>query len=348
MVRRVDLNDSNGHLSNGIPAAVAIGEALHSSGTEVMLASAVVYEVGDLGFGEAIGPALAAGKLMKLDEDRLANAMSIALTAHVALNKGVGIMSMWKGIRSAEATKCGVWSAILASEGMTGPPQPFEGRGGWFSENGRRNVSLPSQEKLAIERKPLKNSVGVTSSQQMMRLVPEIRAWTKPDEIEWMQCETAEFGESTDAPKWDPVNQDTADHSRPYMLAHGLIYGDIWLDSFTPEKLRDPQIRALMNRMTFGQNPGWSNSAFHVTIRKKNGEQRGFDTIGGRRVEAPTDSINLSDEELVAKFNRICDFKKVDRAQRDQIRAIWGNLRQVKDIGEAIRPLAKFGQPKPL
>ena len=79
---------------------------------------------------------MVAGKLMKLDEDRLANALTLALTPHVALNKGVGALSMWKGTRSAESAKCGAWAAILARDGMTGPPQPFEGRGGLWASRG--------------------------------------------------------------------------------------------------------------------------------------------------------------------------------------------------------------------
>src|SRR5207237_8171665 len=138
------------HDSNLIPAALAIGEALHSSGAEVLAAIVIGYEVMRTNSGESVAPAMAAGKLMKLDEDRLANAVTLALTPHVALNKGVGAMSMWKGCRSAEAVKCGVWAAILAQLGMTGPPQPFEGRGGLWYSQGRigRDFSLPAQARL--------------------------------------------------------------------------------------------------------------------------------------------------------------------------------------------------------
>ena len=159
MVRLVDFNDTP-HDSNLIPAALAMGEAMHSTGSQVMAAITVGYEVQELSgqikpkepgvgwyeheeyysgasLGEAVAPAMAVGKLMGLDEDRLANAVTIALTPHVALNKGVGAMSMWKGCRSAEAIKCGVWAAILAQQGMTGPPQPFEGLGGlWYRQGG--------------------------------------------------------------------------------------------------------------------------------------------------------------------------------------------------------------------
>ena len=53
-------------------------------------------------------------------------------------------------------------------------------------------------------------------------------------------------------------------------------------------------------------------------------------------------------DEIVAKFNRACDFKKVDRAQRDKARAIWSNIAAVKDMTEVVQSMAKFGTPKPL
>ena len=55
----------------------------------------------------------------------------------------------------------------------------------------------------------------------------------------------------------------------------------------------------------------------------------------------------MSDEETGAKFNRACAYMKVPDAQRDRAREIRGNLRQVRDIGDAIQTLARFGQPKP-
>src|SRR5262249_49621667 len=152
--------------------------------------------------------------------------------------------------------------------------------------------------------------------------------------------DTPEIGESTDNPKWDPPNRETADHSRPYMLARALIDGDIWLDSYTPEKLKDPAVHALMDKMTFGQVQGWTgNGSWHIKVRKTNGEERSWETYGGKRAltDADLKSRDMTDDEIADKFNRICAFQKVDPAQRDRARTMWGNLRQVKDIGVAIQ-----------
>lgn len=355
-IRATDFNDNGdgGHDSDLIPAALAIGEALHSSGPDVMTAIAIGYEIKAApAGGESVAAAMAAGKLMKLDEDKLANALTIALTPHVALNKGVGAMSMWKGVRSAEAMKCGVWAAILAREGMTGPPQPFEGRGALWSRSGRgREFTMPVKaDQMAIERNWFKRRPAEASSQGTLMLVPEMRVWVKPDEIESIDyyMNTSGFGEIGEAPKWDPRNRETADHSMPYILARALLDGDIYADSYTEAKFMDPAARAIMNKMTVTEVREWTGlGPARITIRKKNGEERTWDTYNGVRSLGINEYPHVTDEETAAKFNRAAAYAKMDDAQRDRARGLWGNLRQVKDIGEAIQSMAKFGRPRPL
>jgi 2-methylcitrate dehydratase len=362
MIRHTDYNDHGpgGHNSDLIPAALAIGEALHSTGPQVMTAIVIGYELKAApAGGEPVAAAMAAGKLMGLNEDQLANALTLALTPHVALNKGVGALSMWKGCRSAEAMKCGVWGALMARAGMTGPPQPFEGRAALWSRNGRADVKLPLYPKMNIERMGFKRFPTEASMQAPLELIPEMRAWTKPDEIESVRIQVG-FGpweEVGDAPKWDPRNRETADHSFVYVIARALIDGSIYLDSFTQAKYMDPAARALMGRMTIQAVRGWEgNGPTRFVIRKKTGEERTFDALGGRRVMmidapgGPQTAFNtmMTDEETTSKFNRACAYMHVADEQRDRARAVWGNLRAVKDIGEAIRTLAKFGNPRPL
>jgi 2-methylcitrate dehydratase len=348
-VRMTDFND-NPHTSNIIPGILAIGEALHSTGPQVMTAIIIGYEISRLGAGESIAPAMGAGKLMGLDEDRLANALTIALTPHVALNKGEGALSMWKGVRSAEATKCGIWAAILARAGMTGPPQPFEGPGALWSRNGRREVTLPVEDKLAIELNWFKARPAEASSQGTLTLVPEMRAWTRPEEIASIQYDMNDLGEISDAPKFDPQNRETADHSMPFILARALLDGDVYMDSFTdPAKRNDPAARALMSKMTFGKVEGWSGlGPARITIRKTNGEERTWDTYGGVRQLTLREYPRMTDEQITAKFNRACAYQKIDDARRDRIRTVWGDLHSLTDIAEAIQAVATFGNPKPL
>jgi len=358
LIRYTDFNDNaaGGHNSDLISGALAIGEALHSSGLEVMTAIAIGYELRSVAAGgESVAAAMAAGKLMKLDEDRLANAVGMALVPHVPLNKGVGALSMWKGVRSAEATKCGVWAAIMAREGMTGPPQPFEGRGSLWSEQGPgRPFTLPAQKQLCIEQTWCKRFPSDAQSQGVLTLLPQIRGWTRIEEIAAIQYDMTSdnWQEVGSAPKWDPRNRETGDHSLPYLLARGLLDGDVYLDSFTREKLMDPRARALMDKMSLGPVAAWRGlGTGRLTIRKLSGETKYWDTLGGSRdpqLEDYRRNVNMTDEEIAKKFDRACAYMQVAPEQRDRARTVWGNLRDVTDIGDAIRTLATFGKPRPL
>jgi 2-methylcitrate dehydratase len=361
LVRCTDFNDNGpgGHTSDLIPAALAVGEALHSTGSEVLQAIVIGYEIsGAPAGGEAVRAAMVAGRLMKLDEDRLANAVGIALIPHVALNKGVGALSMWKGVRSAEATKCGVWSALLARAGMTGPPQPFEGRGSLWEDNGGpgRAFDLPlNRQMLGIETTWAKRYPSDAQTQGVLKIVPDLLAWTKPDEIESIHYDMtlSNWEEVGSAPKWDPRNRETADHSIPYVIARSLLDGRaIYLDSFKPEKypFKDPAAKALIDRIVLSPVKGWGGlGTARITIRKKNGDTKFWDTYDGSRNPSLTDYRKLmSEQDIADKFHRACEYKQVASAQRDRALAQWSNLMAVTDIAEAMRTLAKFGKAQPL
>jgi 2-methylcitrate dehydratase len=373
MVRLVDFNDAP-HYSNLIPAVVAIGEAMHATGSQVMAATVVGYEIMRLGevirsggpsisyfardpITSSIAPAVAVGKLMGLDEDRLANAVTLALTPHVAMNKGSGTMSMWKGCRSAEAVKCGVWAAILAQLGMTGPPQPFEGVGGLYYSYGSvgKEFTLPERSRMAIEwRMVQKRFPSDEITQQTLSLIPQIRAWTRHDEIASIEyyMPYTDWDENGDAPKWDPRNRDTADHSLPYILARNIISGESYLDAFTLDKLpfRDPVVKELIDKITLSPVTEWrGNGAARIVIRKKSGEEKYWDTHEGNRDPGDEGQFKqMSDEDITEKFKHVCAYKKVSDAQRDKALAQWWNLSAVKDMAEPMRNLAAFGKPLPL
>ena len=45
-------------------------------------------------------------------------------------NTRAGELSLWKGAATAFAARNGVFAALLAGQGMTGPDRPFEGTHG--------------------------------------------------------------------------------------------------------------------------------------------------------------------------------------------------------------------------
>jgi len=133
-----------------VPVALAIGEQERASGKDTLLGLVVGYELmGRISRGVfpmamtafrpgpimgTIGTTATAGKLMKLDADRLTHALGYA----ASLTPGVPNEGWWGGTMEPvfEAGVCartGVLSAILAKGGATTAPYVLEGKHGFLN-----------------------------------------------------------------------------------------------------------------------------------------------------------------------------------------------------------------------
>jgi 2-methylcitrate dehydratase len=374
MLRYADFNDlgPGGHNSDIIAGILAIGEALHSTGIDVLVAVALGYELmgalaeanaanGGYGGGwdgpfNGLATAMSVGKLMKLNEDQLANALSLALVPHMPmLCSRIGSLSHWKGCHSSEASRTAVWAALLAREGLTAPGQPFENRHGLFDHVGTfAPLRLPMNAggRMIVEMMGFKRTPTDGTSQGVLELIPLIRSWTKTEEIVAIEYEMPFAGwmALADPPKWDPHNRETADHSLPFLVARALIDGDIFLDSFTPEKIHEPAARELMDKIVVRPNLSWSGQApARISVKKSDGLEKSWDSIGGVRNPPPGEiGTPMTDEEIRAKFNRVCKYQSISEKQRNAAREVWSNLKAVNDVGVPMRGLAQFGNPRPL
>src|SRR5690606_39214881 len=89
-------------------------------------------------------------------------------------------------------------------------------------------------------------------SQIPLGLALDLRANVATADIESVHVETYHLAWSeigSEREKWDPQTRETADHSLPYMLAAALQDGSISLATFEETRIRDPQLRPLMNRI---------------------------------------------------------------------------------------------------
>ena len=161
MVRYLDLNDAwrtkdAHHPSDYLPGIIAVAEAYGRSGREMIVALAVAYEImcrftdivpfNTAGWDQpvtgAIATAMAAGKLIGLDRDAMAHALSLAVTPNLCTYQTrAGELSMWKGCAGPNGARNGIFAALLAAEGMTGPYKAVR-RHLWSLEPGARRQIL--------------------------------------------------------------------------------------------------------------------------------------------------------------------------------------------------------------
>src|SRR5437879_7432727 len=167
-IRYFDYNDTYlskepAHPSDNISAALPVAESVGANGRELMTAIALAYDVqcrfcdaasirargwDHVTYG-AFSTAIACAKLMKLNPQKTRHAVNIAGVAGAAMRQArVGELSHWKGVAFANAARHGVFSALLARAGMTGPGPTFEGQMGFEKQLG---VSLANlAEKFAV------------------------------------------------------------------------------------------------------------------------------------------------------------------------------------------------------
>src|SRR5438876_5630114 len=147
LIRYLDYNDTYlslepAHPSDNLAAVLAVGDMASRPGRELIVAAVLAYEVqcrlcdaaslrksgwDHVTYG-ALSSCAAACKLLGLDESRTTHALGIAGVCNVALRQTrAGELSMWKGCAFANAARNGVFAALLAGEGLTGPAPIFEG-----------------------------------------------------------------------------------------------------------------------------------------------------------------------------------------------------------------------------
>src|SRR5207245_6936309 len=95
--------------------------------------------------------ALACASLLKLNPEKTRHAVNIAGVACAAMRQArVGELSHWKGVAFANAARHGLYSALLAGAGMTGPAPIFEGEMGFERQLG---VSLGNVGGMFVKRR---------------------------------------------------------------------------------------------------------------------------------------------------------------------------------------------------
>src|ERR1022692_1201527 len=133
-IRYFDYNDTYlskepAHPSDNISAALAMAESLGSNGRELITAIALAYEVqcrlcdaasirargwDHVTYG-SFSTSLAAGKILNLTVEQLTHAQALAGVPNNAMRQTrVGMLSHWKGCAFANASRNGVFAAILA------------------------------------------------------------------------------------------------------------------------------------------------------------------------------------------------------------------------------------------
>jgi 2-methylcitrate dehydratase len=368
MVRYFDYNDTYlsrepAHPSDNIGPCFSVAESEHATGKDLLLSIILAYEIqcrlcdaADIrhrGWDHVCyglpSTALAAGKLMDLDTEKMTQAVNLAINSHITMRQvRAGELSMWKGCSFANAARNGVFSTLLAREGMTGPSPIFEGEMGFFKQVsgpfemniddfGGRNGSFKIAETY------LKFFPAEIHSQTSIWAALEARKEIEnPEDIVSVEIASHEAGYTIlgkDPEKWNPLTKETADHSLPYIVGMALLEGKIDNSSYTEKKFRDPKILEFLKKITVVEDKTLSSRypeavANRVTVKLSSGK------VVSKQVDYHKGHPKnpMSDAEVEEKFQRLTrKYLDKNRARRI-LDAVW-NLEKAKDVSKIISML---------
>ena len=358
------------HPCFNIPPILAVAEKVRASGQELVAAIVRAYEfmprfqenagLPDLGARGWAGSTnlacsvpLGVAPLLGLNPEQMVNALGISITHGSVLDAAShGQMPTSKSILDGMTARSAVVATLLAKEGVSGPREAMEGKGGYVravagSCDYDKLVAPIGHHKILETYTKLDNTVkcGQTAVAAAFELVQKHRM-SVPDiaEIRIGLARRDAASQTRDPSSARPKNRDTANHSVRYCVSAALVEGQLTADQFEPQKLCAPATLDLIDRTSVywdeSQEPHWplANPAT-IKIRTSRGDE-----FSKTLVYPPGHPNNpLPDSVLEEKFRQLT--RKVLGVERaEKVIALTRQLPELKDVHELTNLLRAAGE----
>lgn len=347
-----------------IAAALSLGEVKGVTGLEFIRAVICGYEVSTR-IGAAVQPAhykhwhttgtvgcfgaaAAASAILQLPPQKFAHALATAGTFAAGLREAFQSDAMSKPLHAGRAAEAGVTAALLAENGFTGAESILDGAAGFGAAMAEGDVDWDHVfddigRLFNIESMTLKNhgccGHNFAAIDGAMALAKEYDfTWKEVEHIEIETYRTAVqvVGRSDINTAFD------ARFSIFFTVATAMVHGSVRLDAFTEERLRDPAVRSVMNRISLSVNEELEHS-----YPKKRGALVRITYRGGQVVEHlqryrhgdPEEP--LTDEELSDKFYELTT-PVIGRAQAELLTDHIDKLESI-DLIDLLAPFKPSG-----
>ena len=344
---------SNHALSTSLPAILALAETRDITGRDLIAAlvkgielqgwirfAGHLYETGGIRFHPPalvgpMGSAVAAGHVLGLTPGQLANALGIASSRCGGMAANIGTMT--KSTHCGHAAMHGLESALLASKGFTGNPEPFEAFNGYgrmmfgetFEPKDLLNFGPPFrivQPGYAMKMFPSQYGThfAITAGLTLHPQVPDpaaIRAVTLTTPV--MQYVNRPRPDTGLAGKF----------SLQYTFASGLLRGGVKIDTFTDEEVEKPDMLALLGKITMNMSPDiparFDKMWLEARIEMNDGQILHTRCNGPRGIWG---SPPISQEEHLAKV-RDCLTRRMPAAKAEAVIALASRVETLDPAG---------------
>ena len=347
-----------------IPGALPLAEEVGATGGELLLAYLVGFEVAcavgdaispgyfdDLGWHPTgplgmLGASAAAARLLRLDPQQTAMAISLGASQAAGLRQNFGTMT--KPYHAGAACRAGVNAAKLVQAGFTASDDALEGRfgfmrafsGGVNYDPDRAAESLGSrcfmvESGIEIKKFPCCGSAHLALDATSQLLRRESFSAEQVDRIDVL----VDFDPPRSLIHSRPTSGLEGKFSMQYCLAAEIIDGQIGLATFTDDQVMRAEAQDLIPRIEMRRHPGfegqasWTEANHRVEVHLKDGR-----VIAERAERATTGALRgVTRDDVRVKF-RDCAAVALSDANAETALQMLDSLEDVGPVG----PLAEL------
>lgn len=306
---------------------------------------------------------IVAGKLLGLTVDEMVHAIGISgCHNHTIGCPTAGKLTMMKNTVDPMAVQSGVFAALMAQKGFSGTEKVFEGKEGfmdafigWNAKDeslnptdmeGRDGVSSWSWDidalvgglgdsykimECSMKAFPTEALTHTHLSCVLNAMIGNNLEYSDIKEVK-VTCFAQAYDILFDPTKYRPESRETADHSLPYCMAVAMVDKKITTDSFSDEKLNDPRIYEVIDKII-----GEPSQEFEKMFPAKQPSRVVVTTNDGRMFEEyleypkgdPREPMTMDD--LENKFNSLAG-DKFDASAKKQLKETIFNCEEMNAV----------------
>jgi 2-methylcitrate dehydratase PrpD len=313
-----------------VPPSLALGFTRNTNGKALLEAIVAGYETvtaiarachpelrqrgfHPTGAVSVFGAATASAKLLGLPAQQIANALGIAASSSAGLFAFVNGGADIKRLHAGHAAREGLQAALLAQQGVEGPPGVLEARDGFwqafaFGPGGKqRAIELPPAVPFGITDCYIKPNPCCRHLQPAVEALIAILDAEKiaPEEIKQVEAETYRIAAAHAETGWDDYA--SAQLSFPYLMALAMRYRGIKIDYFEDQFRRDPALATLAAKLRVSAPaeidklyPQLRPARVTVTTARGKFTRQADDALGSRLVPLSDDGLTEKFHDLVA------------------------------------------------
>ncbi len=340
-----------------ITPALAVAEKVGGcNGREFLTAVVAGYEVG-IRVGMSVGTShlqrgfhntatngtfcsgAAAGRILKLDAEKMTHDLGIAGTQAAGL-MAAQYSAMVKRMHAGRAAQSGVYGALLAQRGLTGITNILEADFGGYCRTmsdawdmSKLTVGLGGYfETGKVGFKPYAAGGSTHTAHEAVKSIMNKNRITA-ERIDKITIRSTTVTYHHTSWEYNPQGVTAAQMNMQYVVAITALEGDIFINQFTEEKVKDPKIVEYSRKVEVIPDPELDKlgpefrHAIIAEIRTKDGRtfRERVDTAKG------SNKIPMTTEEVIRKYRTLAG-RVLDPKRVDELYDLVLNLEDVSDV----------------